>query len=208
MVDKTAAKPITAETGTQAMTRRQFLVRSTVIAGSGFFSIGMPALLSGSNARAAMATPAFTPAIWFTITPDGITTMHIVKAEMGQHIGTGLAQVIAEELEVDWADVRLDAPLESVENFSVYGLAYTVNSGSVTTEFDRIARAGAAESCNQISLAGRRRKRVHVGFREAGSAQARLQGGRVGLQSSVGKGSMFFAVLPKAQQPGKDSHGD
>ena len=70
--------------------------------------------------------------------------MHIVKTEMGQHIGTALAQVIAEELEVRWQDVRLDTPLESVENFGIYGLAYTVNSGSVTTEFDRIARAGAA----------------------------------------------------------------
>ena len=144
MVEKITSKPISFETKIQAMTRRDFLVRSTVIAGSGFFSIGMPALLSGKNAEAAMSTPAYTPAIWFTITPDGKTTMHIVKAEMGQHIGTGLAQVIAEELEVDWKDVRLDAPLESVENFGVYGLAYTVNSGSVTTEFDRIARAGAA----------------------------------------------------------------
>ena len=70
--------------------------------------------------------------------------MHIVKAEMGQHIGTGLAQIIAEELEVKWDDVRLDTPLESVENFAIYGLAYTVNSGSVTTEFDRLSRAGAA----------------------------------------------------------------
>ena len=86
----------------------------------------------------------FTPSIWFTLTPDGKVTMHIVKAEMGQHIGTGLAQVIAEELEVKWDDVRLDSPLESVENFAIYGLAYTVNSGSVTTEFDRLSRAGAA----------------------------------------------------------------
>src|SRR5258708_1683238 len=144
MAEKITTEPTTAETRQQAMTRREFLVRSTVIAGSGFFSIGMPGLLGGKNAEAAMATPAYTPAIWFTITPDGKTTMHIVKAEMGQHIGTGLAQVIAEELEVKWEDVRLDAPLESVENFSIYGLAYTVNSGSVTTEFDRIARAGAA----------------------------------------------------------------
>ena len=78
------------------------------------------------------------------MTPDGKTTMHIVKAEMGQHIGTALAQIIAEELEVNWDDVRLDTPLESVENFAIYGLAYTVNSGSVTTEFDRLSRAGAA----------------------------------------------------------------
>ena len=38
----------------------------------------------------------------------------------------------------------VDLPLESVENFAIYGLAYTVNSGSVTTEFDRLSRAGAA----------------------------------------------------------------
>ena len=52
------------------------------------------------------------------MTPDGTTTMHIVKAEMGQHIGTALAQIIAEELEVPWDKVRLDAPLESVDNFA------------------------------------------------------------------------------------------
>src|SRR5882672_11621615 len=133
-----------AKTTTQGITRREFLVRSTVIAGSGFLSIGLPGLTASGDAEAAASTPAFTPAIWFTITPDGITTMHIVKTEMGQHIGTGLAQVIADELEVKWEDVRLDSPLESVENFAIYGLAYTVNSGSVTTEFDRLSRAGAA----------------------------------------------------------------
>jgi len=133
-----------ANTTKQGITRREFLVRSTVIAGSGFLSIGLPGLIASRNAEAAASTPAFTPAIWFTITPDGMTTMHILKTEMGQHVGTALAQVIADELEVRWEDVRLDTPLESVENFAIYGLAYTVNSGSVTTEFDRIARAGAA----------------------------------------------------------------
>jgi isoquinoline 1-oxidoreductase len=123
--------------------RRQFLVRSVATAAGAYLSIGLPGLVRDGSAQAA-ATEAFTPSIWFTITPDGKTTMHIVKAELGQHIGTGLAQVIADELEVKWEDVRLDAPLESVENFAIYGLAYTVNSGSVTTEFDRIARAGAA----------------------------------------------------------------
>src|SRR5258706_15217795 len=188
MVEKTTAKPIMAETGTQTMTRRQFLVRSTVIAGSGFFSIGMPALLSGKNAEAAMATPAFTPAIWFTITPDGMTTMHIVKAEMGQHIGTGLAQVIAEELEVKWEDVRLDTPLESVENFAVYGLAYTVNSGSITTEFDRIARAGPA---GRIAL-------VEAGAKLLGvtPANCHAQASRV-IDKASGRSVSYGEILQK-----------
>ena len=124
-------------------TRREFLVRSAATAAGTFMSIGLPALGS-SAAKAESAMSSFTPSIWFTLTPDGKVTMHIVKAEMGQHIGTGLAQVIAEELEVNWEDVRLDTPLESVENFAIYGLAYTVNSGSITTEFDRMSRAGAA----------------------------------------------------------------
>lgn len=124
-----------------ATTRREFLIRSAATAAGAFLSIGLPAL--GSIA-AAQPMAGFTPSIWFTLTPDGKVTMHIVKAEMGQHIGTALAQIIAEELEVKWEDVRLDSPLESVENFAIYGLAYTVNSGSVTTEFDRLSRAGAA----------------------------------------------------------------
>ena len=122
--------------------RREFLVRSAATAAGTFMSIGLPAL--GSSAAKAEGMSSYTPSIWFTLTPDGKVTMHIVKCEMGQHIGTGLAQVIAEELEVNWDDVRLDTPLESIENFAIYGLAYTVNSGSITTEFDRISRAGAA----------------------------------------------------------------
>ncbi len=134
-----------ADTTEQGVTRREFLVRSATLAGGAFLSVGVPpSLLGGGQAQAAMAaTPAYQPSIWFTMTPDGITTMHIIKAEMGQHIGTAFAQIIAEELEVPWDKVRLDMPLESAENFGIYGLAYTVNSGSVTTEFDRLLRAGA-----------------------------------------------------------------
>src|SRR5271169_3690327 len=100
-------------------TRRDFLVRSAVTATGAFMSIGLPNLLAAGSAAAGVGAgmPSFTPSIWFTITPDGKVTMHIVKAEMGQHIGTSLAQVIAEELAVRWQDVHLDTPLESVENF-------------------------------------------------------------------------------------------
>jgi isoquinoline 1-oxidoreductase len=130
---------------TIATTRRDFLVRSAATAAGAFMSINLPSLVTGAaEAGSPSGLRGYTPSIWFTLTPDGKVTMHIVKAEMGQHVGTGLAQVIAEELEVRWEDVRLDTPLESVENFAVYGLAYTVNSGSITTEFDRLSRAGAA----------------------------------------------------------------
>src|SRR5215510_10142418 len=109
--------------------RREFLVRSAATAAGTFMSIGLPVL--GNVTAKADAMSGFTPSIWFTLTPDGKVTMHIVKAEMGQHVGTGLAQIIAEELEVKWDDVRLDSPLESVENFAIYGLAYTSTAAAL-----------------------------------------------------------------------------
>jgi isoquinoline 1-oxidoreductase beta subunit len=147
------------------ITRRDFLVRSLATSAGMALGIALP----GGPQPAAAEAHGFTPSIWFTITPDGITTIHVVKAEMGQHIGTALAQVIAEELEVRWEDVRLDTPLESAENFAVYGLAYTVNSGSVTTEFDRLSRAGAA---GRIALI------------EAGAALIGADPGRCSAQAS------------------------
>jgi CO/xanthine dehydrogenase Mo-binding subunit len=146
-----------------------------------------------------MATPAYTPAIWFTITPDGKTTMHIVKAEMGQHIGTGLAQVIAEELEVRWEDVRLDAPLESVENFSIYGLAYTVNSGSVTTEFDRIARAGAA---GRMALVEAGAKALNAKL-----ADCHAESGRV-IDKASGRSVGYGEILQKVKIDRKFAYPD
>jgi len=181
------------------LSRREFLVRSTVIAGSGFFSIGLPALISGKPAEAAITGQGFTPSIWFTMTPDGKTTMHILKAEMGQHIGTGLAQVIAEELEVNWDDVRLDTPLESVENFAVFGLAYTVNSGSITTEFDRIARAGAA---GRIAL-------VEAGAKVLGAEASNCSAGNSRVTDKVsGRSVTYGEILQKVNIDRKFAYPD
>jgi isoquinoline 1-oxidoreductase subunit beta len=183
----------------QGLTRREFLVRSATVAGAGFLSIGVPpSLLKGGEAQAAMgATPAFTPSIWFTITPDGMTTMHIVKAEMGQHIGTAFAQIIADELEVPWDKVRLDTPLESVENFAVYGLAYTVNSGSVTTEFDRISRAGAL---GRMAL-------TEAGAKALGAkaGDCRAENGRV-IDKASGRSIGYGEILQKVKIDRKFSY--
>ena len=60
-----------------ATNRREFLVRSAATAAGTFMSIGLPAL--GSRAAKAEGMSSFTPSIWFTLTPDGKVTMHIVK---------------------------------------------------------------------------------------------------------------------------------
>ena len=115
--------------------------------------------------------------------------MQIVKAEMGQHVGTGLAQIVAEELDIKWDDVRPDSPLESVENFAIYGLAYTVNSGSVTTEFDRLSRAGAA---GRIALIEAGAKILGAKEADCSAANSRVIDGVSGR--SIGYGDIIQQV--------------
>jgi isoquinoline 1-oxidoreductase beta subunit len=188
----TSPHPTAASPAPHGLTRREFLVRSAAT-GAGVmlgiaFGPGPLGPLTAADAQEGM--DSFTPSIWFTMTPDGKTTVHVVKAEMGQHVGTGLAQIIAEELEVKWDDVRLDAPLESVENFATYGLAYTVNSGSVTTEFDRLSRAGAA---GRIALIGAGAKLLRAGDADCYAADSRV------IDRVSGRSISYAEILQKTK---------
>src|SRR5436309_10528498 len=86
------------------VTRRAFLA-SAAAAGAAL-TIRFPLVGPGEATGAA----AYDPNAALTITPDGLVTVHITKAEMGQGVGTALAQIVAEELEADWKEVRIDYP--------------------------------------------------------------------------------------------------
>ncbi len=119
---------------TTRLTRRAFVATTAV--GAAGLTIRFP--LFGAPDAAAAA--AFDPSPALTITPDGLVTVHITKAEMGQGVGTALAQIVAEELEADWKDVRIDYPTANEK----YGLMLTGGSWSVNWTFDALSRAGAA----------------------------------------------------------------
>ncbi|HEY3262867.1 MAG TPA: molybdopterin cofactor-binding domain-containing protein, partial [Pseudonocardiaceae bacterium] len=119
---------------TTELNRRDFL--KTSAAGAGFvltFRIA-DGLIAASAAGAWDG-----PNAAFTIDPSGIVTVHITKAEMGQGVGTALAQIVAEELEADWRDVRIDYPTSDPK----WGLMITGGSWSVNWTFDSLSRAGA-----------------------------------------------------------------
>ncbi len=117
---------------TTELNRRDFL--KTSAAGAGFV---MTFRIAGGPT--ASAAGAWEPNAAFTIDPSGIVTVHITKAEMGQGVGTALAQIVAEELEADWRDVRIDYPTSDAK----YGLMLTGGSWSVNWTFDALSRAGA-----------------------------------------------------------------
>ncbi len=86
------------------------------------------------------AKPSFDPTLWYSIDASGIVTVNIIRAEMGQHVGTAIARILADELEVDWAQVRID----HVDTDPKWGLMVTGGSWSVWQSFPIYSQAGAA----------------------------------------------------------------
>ena len=109
------------------------------------FLVGMAgaSLMFGFARRGATAETVqdgFHPTIWYSIDRDGAVTVNIIRAEMGQHIGTALARILADELEADWGKVRI----VEVDSDLRWGYMVTGGSWSVWMTFPVFSRAGAA----------------------------------------------------------------
>jgi CO/xanthine dehydrogenase Mo-binding subunit len=118
------------------LTRRSFMI-STV---SGALVMGFGGMLPAVSARAELAARKFSPAVWFEMDQTGATLINIAKAEMGQHVGTALARIVADELGVNWADVSI----RHVDSDPKWGYMVTGGSWSVFTSFNALSQAGAA----------------------------------------------------------------
>src|SRR5580698_4353530 len=82
----------------------------------------------------------FEPTIWYGIDSSGMVTINIIRAEMGQHVGTSLGRIVAEELDADWNKVKI----VTVDSDSKWGTMITGGSWSVWQSFPLLSRAGAA----------------------------------------------------------------
>ena len=116
-----------------ALSRRGFLVGLAGAAVTFGFAPGE------GTAEESGSSP-FEPTIWYSLDRDGIVTVNIIRAEMGQHIGTAIARILADELEVDWSNVRISA----VDTDPKWGVMSTGGSKSVWLDFPIYSRAGAA----------------------------------------------------------------
>ncbi len=122
----------------QGITRRDLLVGTA--AGTGLV-IGY-SVLPGTigSASKAIAAGNWDHQQFLSMDSNGIATVHITKCELGQHIGTALAQAVAEELEMNWNDVKVNYP----DSDAKWGLMITGGSWSVNWTFDRNSRIGAS----------------------------------------------------------------
>jgi len=125
------------------LNRRAFVIGTAAVAGAGL-SVGMDIPFGGPTVvRAADGSPEVN--VWVVIRPDDTVVIRIARSEMGQGTLTGLAQLVAEELECDWSKVTTEYPTpgQSVARKRAWGDFSTGGSRGIRTSQDYVRKGGA-----------------------------------------------------------------
>jgi isoquinoline 1-oxidoreductase beta subunit len=133
-------------------TRRQFL-KSTALAGAALV-LGIRLDLEKSLALAADGD--FMPNAFVRIAPDNTVTIIGKHIEMGQGVHTGLATILAEELDADWAQIRVEpAPADvwRYNNLKWGPLQGTGGSTAMANSWEQMRRAGATARAMLVEAA-------------------------------------------------------
>ena len=121
--------------------RREFIKASAALGGGLSLEFSFPL-----TAMAAKGLPATEVNAWIVIHPDDRVVVRIARSEMGQGTYTALAQLVAEELDCDWAKVSSEfaSPNEHIRRNRIWGSMSTGGSQGVRSSQDYVRKAGAA----------------------------------------------------------------
>src|SRR5262249_16524670 len=122
--------------------RRSFLVGTAAIGGGLSLGLGLP--LGPGGGRAGGGSREINA--WVVIRPDDTVVVRIARSEMGQGTLTGLAQLVAEELECDWSKVTTEYPTpgQSVARKRAWGDMSTGGSRGIRMSHEYVRKGGAA----------------------------------------------------------------
>ncbi len=177
------------------LSRRGFLIGAGVLGGGvtlGYF-FGWPAvqltaaemLDSGTGRPPGDITTE--PTVWIEIAPENHVTFYIPKTEMGQGVHTSLAQILAEELDADWQDVRVR---QADTAHGPVDTAGTTGSSSVSSMWP-VMRAVAANLREMLRAEA---------ARQLNTPAADLLIERGTIRRLTGGGQLTFGQVVKAKQ--------
>src|ERR1700722_3786658 len=124
--------------------RRSFLIGASAVGGGLALGFAVPFELALTAVSAPVAAAAEVNC-WLTIARDDTVTIRVAHSEMGQGAMTGLAMLVAEELDCDWNKVRTQtvSPQENVRRGRIWGDTSTGASRSIATSHLYLRKAGA-----------------------------------------------------------------
>lgn len=132
-----------------ALSRRSLLAGSAAAAGAFSFGFTIPF----GEAQAQGAVPEINA--WVVVHPDDKVVIRIARSEMGQGTLTGLAQLVAEELNCDWAKVTTEYPTpgQNVARNRIWGNFSTGGSRGIRESHEYVRKGGAAARTMLIQAA-------------------------------------------------------
>lgn len=148
--------PVAGADKTAALSRRSFL-KITGLAGGGL-ALGIAGVES-AQAQGAAAKPATPPQAFLRIAPDNTVTVAVNRLEFGQGVHTALPMALAEELDVDWQNVRaMLAPAGDAYKDPMFGIQMTGGSTALNHSFEQYRELGARARAMLISAAAQKWK--------------------------------------------------
>ncbi len=135
---------MTVATHVDSPARRDFMVKSATVAGGGLvLGFGLSGCATIGDSASLPSTEVNT---WVAIKADDTVVVRIARSEMGQGTLTGLAQLVAEELDCDWNKVTTEHinPGQNLANKRAWGDMSTGGSRGIRTSHDYVRRGGAA----------------------------------------------------------------
>ncbi|WP_019448666.1 xanthine dehydrogenase family protein molybdopterin-binding subunit [Cupriavidus sp. BIS7] len=140
------------------LTRRSFL-KLTGMAGGGL-ALGIGSVVETAEAQGqGAAKPASPPQAFLQIAPDNTVTVAVNRLEFGQGVHTALPMALAEELDVDWKNVRaMLAPAGDPYKDPMFGIQMTGGSTAVNHSFEQYRELGARARAMLISAAAQQWK--------------------------------------------------
>ena len=117
------------------LSRRTFLKASALVGGGLLLELHVP------NARAAASATGETLNAYIKVMPDGIVTITAKNPEIGQGVKTMLPMLIAEELDVDWKNVRIE---QAIADGAKYAPQFAGGSTAAPLNWEPLRRVGAA----------------------------------------------------------------
>ena len=132
-----------AEVPATDVSRRSFLRASAVAGGGLMVAFSLP--MMGEAAAQQGAGAGVEVQAWVVVHPDDRVVVRIARSEMGQGTLTGLAQMVAEELDADWARVTTEFPTpgQNLARNRVWGNFGTGGSQGIRQSNDYVRRGGA-----------------------------------------------------------------
>src|SRR5580658_7519122 len=140
--------------GAADCSRREFLQRAAGLSGGLVLALALPNLKSGPHAAILSSSPLNA---WLRIGSDNSITILVDRSEMGQGVYTALPMLIAEELEVDLSQIKIDAaPVGDAYVNALNGGQVTGTSNSVPEAWEKLRKAGAQARMMLIAAAAQR----------------------------------------------------